>query len=1507
MKPLIKIYHNLSFNNRNKGNSLHLNQFFTVFVICLLLISVFFSTLIVMSTQVIGMDDPKSSRSSTIPGRLFAPTATPSLGGRVADSDNSTDNATELIGLGPTIVNGNLSGLAATGDDFVDYYKIFIDNHAPAGANADKLSLDFNCTAPFNITMVLYDPWMHWLARGTTGSGFNNSSVNVVAQSTGYHYIEISLDPQLGYADYQFTYALTPVINNKLDNDNDFSNATGITLTVTNMGTWEKKEYSTSDQLNQTYDIHDFYNITINASENISITINLPLDNTYGIELFNGSNSSYLLASGQFSGNDTNRTLDCDINYTGNYSFRIFSIIDDPVLYGGTGAYNIYILIKPQDTHPTVRIDAPSTINMQEDDPPKFILLNDTIFFDPDIGNTSDQLSFFILNGTTWDPSYLSSNLSVQIAPDGNASIQPLPDINTTGEQLIFRVEDWLGFNITHTITVIVTPVNDGPYLVSVNNILVNSHYLDLLNDHNGYNGAWEDQPFNLTVVANDNEGNEIDFDYVSNRIFYHSKGYNNTFIHNFTFYPDNTLVGVVQINVSINESFDYDVPGDWVVINISVNNTNDDPYIIKVNDGFYNTGNTVEFLGDNGVFVGQTINFTITAVDVDLPHGDILTFNTTNTTLLDRGVLTIVKAAGGAVATERIANISYSPEALDEGIRLINITVKDTASGVSYIILKVEVKDASMLYTLTETNVTFNYDERGAEDDYTFYELVYTRPETQITYNMMGYTAMGNVPGVDIVEVKSSKVDDYINVSVTILDKIPDDTVIRLYFVQPSAHQEPILNVNASTLPGPYTPNPSTYYLSISHNDPDSPPPLPKGVNQPYFSGPNIIKFGVHLGTLENDYGIGYGVPFGLFVQAYLTVKDASDFDYFAYDSVGVGAAKAPNETVSYLLRATDCLFDEIDPADDVYGYSMHFTSPDRSSGVTLKGTDRGGRPEIDLLRMKGERNGVYFDVTVILGNSVSNNSKVRYILYIVKPEHTESGIHLTPNQLTPDNYPEPYSPATDSFYHFSEYNNGTIIMADKLSLTNNRLLFSFHLGRLQHPELGNLSRGVQFGIFAVAILDTDTDSALDYGFYYDTAGFGAQSSPTMIYEPTDDDGDGDEGPDNFLYILGNLAGIPILLLIIILIIVICIIAGYAARVKSKYGAEIDVDVPAVPAIPTSRSAHPPEYGVSPGALRDERYYDNLYKEEYETGYETYGLGAGEMRYGEQYDDEMMPETQVPPVAAPELEPALPEEEVEAPEEEELAEEVPEEELTDEELGLLVSPDELISEEVEEEMKELEEPEGEPVTPEVPEPDLEGAEEEQVEGEAEAEEEEEVGIIELPGGEEEQEIVKLPEAEEEMAAEEELVFEEEPVEEEPPEGEPVEEEEPAEEEFIEETEPVKEEEPVLEEEPLEEEEPLKEPTAIEPREKMRDDLPGKKLDYSESIPTGLLGLYSEEAEEEPEEEKEQVEKPKKKKKKKKKKGKAKKEPKEESEGDEDSGGGEEQTEELEEEFEAEK
>jgi hypothetical protein len=1040
---------------------------------------------------------------------------------------------------------------------------------------------------------------------------------------------------------------------------------------------------------------------------------------------------------------------------------------------------------------------------------------------------------FYVLNGTVWDSSYYSNNLSVQLSPDGNTNIKPLPDTNTTGEQLIFKVVDWLGVNITHMITVIVTPINDEPVIIAVNGITLTSHYLDLINNQFITSGANEDLPFNLTVEAFDKESNELLFTHVSSRNFIKSIGYNNSFIMNYSFVPDNTMVGIVQINITINETNDLAIPGDWVLINITVNNTNDEPLVTSVNNVFQNPGSTVEFLGDNGVFVGDTINITITAIDIDIPHGDILSFNIS--TPLPRGSIQIIKLGTGAVITERIANISFIPDKLDEGIQLINVTVQDTENAISYIILKIEVKDARKQYTLTEKDVNFDYDERGLEDDYAFYELVYHRPETQMDYKMMAFTRRGNVPGVDIVNLYSRKVGDYLNISINILSPITETTIIRLYLVPTTIQPEPSLDFNSKTLPDTYMINQSDYFLSLSYNDPNI--QLPADITSTVV-GNNILKFSMHLGVLQNDYGISPSTEFGLFAQAYRRILGGEQYDYYAYDSIGLGAAEAPLSTESYLLTHIECTFEERDTTDDEYGYNLEFKNPDRASGVKLISTARGGHPEIDILKITGERVEYYFEVTLNLATKVSNKTKVRYIVYIVQPDHNETGPHLTPNKLTDDSYPMPYSPTKDDYLHLAEYNNGTAILADKTAVDKNKLTFSFHLVRMQHTQLINLSRGTPFGIFAIAIFENNTGSALEYGFYYDTAGFGAAPSPTMVLEPVDDTKD-DEEDKGFLYILGHIGGIPILLLIIIIIIIICIIAGYAGYVKSKYGGADDIDVAAVPPIPSARSAQAPDYGLSPGRIRDERYYDALYKEEYELAYGTGEAGYAGMNAGmtqrDMYGYDVLPDEQeeeeVPmDEETGELAPELPSEPVEGEEELEMPEimlppedeEIPTEELTEEEMDLLVSPDELISEDVEAELKELEqaEEEQEPIEPEEEIADDETGEdfEETVEDEeepVEAEDEETESVEE-----EEQEEDETGEDEDFELDESEIVESEEPVEDIEPvdEDEPVDEIEPMEEE----EEPVEEgEEPVEEGEPEEEFEPEPEP---EPEEEHMSD-----------------------------------------------------------------------------------
>ena len=212
--------HNLSFlfdHGSVKDKKSH-SRIMSMFILGLMVLGIFSGNLYLFSSMV----DNNIVTSGSISEKDLSSNFIPCFAPLFEDSDNSTENATELVGMGPTTVYDNLSGNAAAGDDFVDYYKIFLDNYAVSGANAHQLSLIFNNTAAFNLTLSLYDPTMHLLARSTTGSGFPNGSIVIVAQSTGMHIIKIELDPAMGYAEYNLTYEIINIVNNKLDNDTIF-------------------------------------------------------------------------------------------------------------------------------------------------------------------------------------------------------------------------------------------------------------------------------------------------------------------------------------------------------------------------------------------------------------------------------------------------------------------------------------------------------------------------------------------------------------------------------------------------------------------------------------------------------------------------------------------------------------------------------------------------------------------------------------------------------------------------------------------------------------------------------------------------------------------------------------------------------------------------------------------------------------------------------------------------------------------------------------------------------------------------------------------------------------------------------------------------------------------------------------------------------------------------------------------------------------------------------------
>ncbi len=1282
-----------------KNNNLFL---FVFYMIILSLISSIISDHGLSGMPLTGqITEPPGQRNTQVIDDL-APITSPLF----ADNDNTILNATLIDDA--TFFNktktDNLSGYSASGDDLFDYYKIYLDNHAETdGLNADKLLLWLNTTVTFNLTMSLYDPALHLLALAVSAAEFENGSISISAQSTGYHYIKIWFEPFSPYAEYNLTYQLPQETNILLDHNNDFSNGTDMQLTITDMGTWEKKEYFQAFSLNQHKDIHDFFNLTINVSENVTITMSPPDGNIYGIELFNQTNSSSLVTSARFVGNVNNTPLYYESNKTAVYFLRVYTFYEFPNLNGGSGTYSLSIRIKPQNQPPVIRPGAFTHLYLQEDTAPKVVLLNDSIYFDPDVGNTNDNLTFYIKNGSDWDHSYSSDNISVTILPNGTASIWPQKNINTTGENITFVAFDWLGWNITHNITVVVTPQNDPPWLTSVNDITISggNKYLNLTNDHNGYFGAFEDEPYIISITGFDIEGDSLEFSYNSAVNFKTSVVPTDPNAVNYSFTPTQTLVGIVQINVSVNETENESIPGDWIIVNITVNNTNDPPAMETVNGGSVVPGEIVEFVDVNGVFVGNTINFTITAIDMDLPHGDKLTFNTTNLTFIQRNILKFTRT--GLNST----NVSFSPSALDAGIKFINITVHDEEQVVSNIILKVEVREAEKKYSLSDDDCTFEYHDGEAEDDYTFYELVYRRPNSPISYHMMAFTAKGNTPGVDIVQLSSTKVGDYMNVSVDLRGNIADNTTVKVCFVRPFEHYETKLDNRSTVLPEPYAPEHSKVILFFSYGDPDH-----TDIGRPIKTSAKTLEFSIHLGILENTYGITHGFEFGLFGQAYKNGLD--DYAYFAYDSIGLGAVATPQGTVSHLLSEKECDMEEVDDdTDDVYGYNIKFNEQDRSAGLTVEKTSRGGLPEIDIIRVKSNRRDLYLDVTLSLAGPVSNDTQVSYYVYIVTSGHVESGLHLTPDKVTGASYPKPYIPLKGYYYQVGRYSSGQTVMADRVVTDNNKLTFSFHLGLLQHPELGNVTPTSNFGIFATAVRESNTTSILEYGYFYDSVGLGAQNAPTMIIEETEDEKD-EELP--IYYILGQIGGIPILFLVIIAIILICIIVGYASYVKGKYKAESSVEVPPVPPVPSSRSSSAPNYGVYPGLVRDERYYDSLFADEYEPehgydDYDQYDYGPGpspgpdpglDAVVGEGFSDDTVPEDEtyldeeaaLDMVGAEEREVPAPELEPEGP---------TEEELTSDELDLLVTPEDLITDDIEAELGEIRLPDEEELDEEMP------------------------------------------------------------------------------------------------------------------------------------------------------------------------------------------------------------
>jgi len=133
----------------------------------------------------------------------------------------------------------------------------------------------------------------------------------------------------------------------------------------------------------------------------------------------------------------------------GYYYIRI-SAVDEPEFLAQTTSYQLKVWI---NSPPKVLAGAPRTISVPEDTVNTTHNVADW-FADPD---TDDALAFDL------DMSYNNTLIDVQLQPDLHLRIAPVANASRFSITILVNATDLKGLWVNHTVTITVTPVNDGP------------------------------------------------------------------------------------------------------------------------------------------------------------------------------------------------------------------------------------------------------------------------------------------------------------------------------------------------------------------------------------------------------------------------------------------------------------------------------------------------------------------------------------------------------------------------------------------------------------------------------------------------------------------------------------------------------------------------------------------------------------------------------------------------------------------------------------------------------------------------------------------------------------------------------------------------------------------------------------------------------------------------------------------------------------------------------------
>ncbi len=602
---------------------------------------------------------------------------------------------------------------------------------------------------------------------------------------------------------------------------------------------------------------------------------------------------------------------------------------------------NITLTVAQYNRAPVLRASPPTSLDLEEDNGSAFILTNETVFYDADVENGTESLTYTFHNGTAWVSSWDSDLALVLFNALGNLSV--FPKTNASGQlDITLNATDEQTQWVVHLFTINIASVNDLPVLN------ITDDDLELT--------AWEDEWLNKTFGGYD----PADMTAVTVTATLLGPGttvpagFTMTPLGNLSFLPTNDDVGDWWFNISVSD-------GELSVyenVTITVQNTNDAPSVITI-DGETPVDGEVELTATEDEYY----NFSLMASDDDIIHGEELIFssvffgdnfviNSTNGNVsflptnddvgTVSGAIVVSDGPGGETdsvnVTITVSNVNDPPltpiiqwplndtEFInlstsftvwplpvitdDDGDELnyswdmddgstrygFNISYEYAVAGTYNVTLTVD--DGNGGTSMAKVTVVVEDPGGGAvvtdllsyEDCQQTYDDVL---DDVVTYTKDGASILaqkgGNDPG-DIDGLSCGKDGANLLVNLTLKGTVSEDLSYVIYFVN-NNHSEDGIPEQSPTLPTDYVPDvATTLYTASSHSSIRYSYGTPGGLGTVVVDS-NVLRFTVPISDLVEKGGLQPG--FGLFAKAV-----SSNSTSIAYDSCGLGAKDAPDVT---------------------------------------------------------------------------------------------------------------------------------------------------------------------------------------------------------------------------------------------------------------------------------------------------------------------------------------------------------------------------------------------------------------------------------------------------------------------------------------------------------------------------------------------------------------------------------------------------------------------------------